>query len=236
MNCPKLEDRPKCASRQNSSKPTGVVFLNSVQAVELLHKNPRRYDEVVSGGLLGGFNTYAYVGGNPLSFGDPSGNNPAIIAGAIVGGIGGLSGALATNGNPVTGAIVGAITGGLVGALGPTIGPAVANGVFVSGEALAAQVGIRALASGLGNIVSQGQNVGVDINVGSVVGSTIGGGLSGLLAPGTNIPAGNFSSGNAVQTLERALAAIPGSSVSTVSSMIGNILGRNQDSGGVCRR
>jgi hypothetical protein len=60
-------------SRKKSSKPTGVVFLNSVQAVELLHNNACRYDEVVSGGLLGGINTFAYVSGNPITCFDPDG-------------------------------------------------------------------------------------------------------------------------------------------------------------------
>jgi hypothetical protein len=57
-------------SRKKSSKPTGVVFLNSAQAVELLHTNPCRYEKDVSDGFLGGFNTYAYVSGNPITYFD----------------------------------------------------------------------------------------------------------------------------------------------------------------------
>ncbi len=36
-------------------------------------ENARRYGEVASGRLVGGLNTYAYVGGNPISFVDPTG-------------------------------------------------------------------------------------------------------------------------------------------------------------------
>jgi uncharacterized protein RhaS with RHS repeats len=39
----------------------------------LLQEKPSRYDESVSGRLVGGFNTYAYVGGNPISLYDPLG-------------------------------------------------------------------------------------------------------------------------------------------------------------------
>jgi hypothetical protein len=51
----------------------GVDFYITAQAVELHQENPHQYDELASGRLVGGLNTYAYVGGNPISFIDPEG-------------------------------------------------------------------------------------------------------------------------------------------------------------------
>jgi len=75
----------KCASTKNCSPPRRAVFVFAAHIVESLQENARRYDGHASGGLLGGINTYAYVGSNPLSYADPAGLNPTAVWGAGVG-------------------------------------------------------------------------------------------------------------------------------------------------------
>lgn len=58
-----------------------------------------RYCQSDPVGLLGGINTYTYVGGNPLSRSDPSGRFFWVIAGGIIGGGLDLAAQYAKNGN-----------------------------------------------------------------------------------------------------------------------------------------
>jgi hypothetical protein len=65
--------RAEYASRKKSPTLTGAVFVLTAQALELLQENAYWYGETVSGGLLGGINTYGYAEANPLMYTDPYG-------------------------------------------------------------------------------------------------------------------------------------------------------------------
>lgn len=84
-----------------------------------LYYNYFRYFEPKTGryvspdaiGLAEGLNVYGYVGQNPLSFMDPTGEilvPPVVVVGTIVGGISGGFGAAANGGNIVAGGLIGA--------------------------------------------------------------------------------------------------------------------------------
>jgi hypothetical protein len=60
--------RPECASTQKNIDSRERVFFIRPQALEASSKNALAYDGCTSGAII-----YAYVGGNPVSFVDPTG-------------------------------------------------------------------------------------------------------------------------------------------------------------------
>jgi RHS repeat-associated protein len=101
-------------------------------------------------GFGGGVNQFGYVGGDPVSFVDPSGNNPLII-GAVIGGIAGGVGAYNSNGGHVDGSVVAGVAVGAISGAASSIGlgflgPVVGN--FAS-------VALGSASGGLGNAVGQ---------------------------------------------------------------------------------
>jgi len=136
-------------ARENDQ--TGIYFYRA-----------RYYDPVLKRfisedpiGLMGGANVYGYVGGNPVSFIDPSGNFiPAVLlgAGAIGAVIGGLSAAAQTYNSGGTGVwnYVSAI------ATGAAVGGAAGVGIGLTGLSGVAATGAIGFASGfLGSGVTQ---------------------------------------------------------------------------------
>lgn len=99
---------------------------------------------------------YAYTDGNPVTYRDPSGKDPLVVIGALIGGVAGAVQAANAGGgwnqgnalNILTGAASGAAVGALAGLVPTSAGPLAA---LITG----------ALAGGGGNIASQVTSYGV---------------------------------------------------------------------------
>ena len=142
-------------------------------------------------------NVYAYVGGNPVSFSDPSGNlaPAAIVAiGGLVGAISGAAGVMiATNGNAsstqiLQGALIGGGAGiigtaGVLSALVGLPGAAVVGGNVGAGVGLQGMPGAILVSGGVSagaNIITQGAVLNTpSIDYCSVAGAAVGG-VTGL--------------------------------------------------------
>lgn len=125
------------------------------------------------------------------------------------------------------GTAIGAAAGGLVAGV-----PMILPGAVTLGGA----VGIRMLAGGAGNAVSQlANNWGkpcASFNYGSLIGSTLGGYPSGLRAAGI-AQAGLPTTGMA-GFAQRAIAGISGTGTAAISGIIGTSLGDTSASGSSC--
>jgi uncharacterized protein RhaS with RHS repeats len=109
-------------------------------------------------GIVGGFNTYGYVGGNPIAANDPSGLIAPQVFGAVIGLGSNLASQLGSNGGNFCAVNISQLaTAGLVGALLPGIGSAATNTLLgtASGELSAALAGIA-----INQISKYGNNTG----------------------------------------------------------------------------
>ena len=146
-------------------------------------------------GEAGGINLYAYVGGNPLTYRDPSGEFWGVVIGAGIGAIAGYEA------GGYTGAAVGLVAGGITGFVAPWLSGEAATLVagYVGGEGVASAaaavatfevtgVGAAAGATAITNAI-QGNPIGQDIGWAVTVGALapLASGEVGIVAAGESV-------------------------------------------------
>ena len=181
-------------SKGTITTPKGYTGQYNDALTQLDYYNARYYDPFVGvflsadtkQGNLQGMDPYAYVGGNPETRTDPSGQCwpfCTAILGAIIGAVVNVAvttvsdvvqGKTPTGSELVQAAATGAVTGAITGALGPEAGAA-------------ARIAVGALASGAGQVVGNAitgkpllNGVGEAVVAGAVTGGLVEGALVGI--------------------------------------------------------